>query len=73
MPEGASAEIAAVASAVTYGWGVIPVSVTLGRTRFTTSLFPRDGGYAVPIKAAVRQAERLDVGDTVSLTLTLAL
>ena len=73
VPEGVSAEIAAVASAVTYGWGVIPVSVTLGRTRFTTSLFPRDGGYAVPIKAAVRQAERLDVGDTVSLTLTLAL
>jgi hypothetical protein len=32
-------------------------------TGWTTSLFPKDGGYVVPLKDAVRRAERVDVGD----------
>ena len=35
----------AVAAAVTYGWGVIPVEVRLGGSAWPTSLFPKDGGY----------------------------
>lgn len=72
VPPDAAAAIGAVASLVTYGWGVIPVTVQLGATTFTTSLFPRDGGYLVPLKAAVRRAERVELGDTVTLTLRLA-
>ena len=69
VPEGPAAELAAVAREVTYGWGMIPVAVTIGGTRYTTALWPRDGGYIVPIKAAVRKAERLDLGDTVGIQL----
>jgi hypothetical protein len=57
---------------VTYGWGVIPVTVTVGATTATTSLFPKDGGYLVPIKNAVRLPEKLSVGDTVSVSLEIA-
>jgi len=54
---------------VTYGWGVIPVTVRIGKTKWTTSLFPKDGRYLVPIKASVRKAEKLEKGDTVSVRL----
>lgn len=70
-PEEASAAIEAVSSMVTYGWGCIPVVVRLGGTEFRTSLFPREDTYLVPIKAAVRRAEHVDVGDEVTLRLTL--
>lgn len=63
--------IAEVASMVTYGWGVIPATVTIGATTWTTSLFPKDGGYLVPLKVAIRRAEQLEIGDTTTVTLRL--
>ena len=71
VPDAEAAQIAAVAPLVTYGWGVIPVHGTLGATRFTTSLFPKDGGYLVPLKVALRRAEQVDDGDLVTLRVTL--
>jgi hypothetical protein len=71
VPDDVADEIASIASEVSYGWGVIPASVTLGTTAFTTSLFPRDGGYLVPLKLAVRQAEQVAVGDVVELALEI--
>ena len=71
VPDDPSAAIEAVASMVTYGWGVIPVEVRIGATDFTTSLFPKDGGYLVPIKQAVRTAEHLSLGDQVTIHLHL--
>ena len=62
----------AVAPAVSYGWGMIPVSAAIGSTLWTTSLFPKDGGYIVPLKAKVRSVEGLDVGDIVTIRLTVA-
>jgi hypothetical protein len=56
---------------VTYGWGMIPVTARIGRTEWTTSLFPKDGGYIVPIKVAVQRAESLSLGDTVTIRLTV--
>jgi uncharacterized protein DUF1905 len=56
---------------VSYGWGVIPVRVRIGETVFETSLFPKDGGYLVPIKDAVRHSEGLILGDTVMVELTI--
>ncbi|MDN5601606.1 MAG: DUF1905 domain-containing protein [Brachybacterium sp.] len=53
----------------TYGWGCIPAAVRIGGTDFTTSLFPREGGYLVPVKVAVQRAERIGVGDRVEVTL----
>jgi hypothetical protein len=54
------------------GWGVIPVSLTIGITTWDTSIFPtRGGGYDVPIKKAVRTAEHIATGDRVLVTLSL--
>ena len=71
VPEGPSAAIASVAAAVTYGWGAIPVRARVGNTTWTTSLFPKDGAYLVPLKDKVRKAESLALGDLVHLQLTL--
>lgn len=56
---------------VTYGWGMIPVTGQIGDTRWTTSLFPKDDQYIVPIKASVRCAENLEEGDVVTIALTV--
>ena len=73
VPDEIATELRSLSPVLTYGWGVIPVSVRIGATEFTTSLFPKDGGYALPIKDAVRKAEDLTDGDaaTVEMTLTL--
>jgi hypothetical protein len=71
VPKAESAELHAISSLVSYGWGVIPVVARTGRTSWTTSLFPKDGGYLVPVKSSVRHAEGLDVGDTIAVVLTV--
>jgi hypothetical protein len=71
VPEEACVGIRAVAPFVTYGWGVIPVKVRIGQTVWETSLFPKDGGYVVPIKDAVRKAEGLAEGDTATLKMAI--
>ncbi len=67
MPEADSDDLREIANEVTYGWGVIPVRVRIGRTEWTTSLFPRDGRYLVPLKDKVRRAESLALGDRVDI------
>ena len=64
-------ELEANATFVSYGWGMIPVTARIGATRWKTSLFPKDGRYIVPVKAGVRKAEELDVGDTVTVRLAI--
>ncbi|WP_298748036.1 DUF1905 domain-containing protein [uncultured Serinicoccus sp.] len=56
---------------VTYGWGMVPVSGRVGGTDFTTSLWPRQGAFWVPLKDAVRRAEGIELGDTVTVGLTI--
>ena len=68
--DGESAAALEHASAVvTYGWGMIPVTCAVGRTRWTTSLWPKDGDYLIPLKASVRKAERIELGDRVTVHL----
>jgi hypothetical protein len=73
VPEEESAELEATSALVTYGWGMLPVTARIGETAWTTSLWPQDGRYVVPVKAAVRRAEDIDVGDLVTVRLTLSL
>ena len=70
-PAQSSQAIKAIASAVTYGWGVIPVQVQIGASVWRTSLFPKDDRYLVPIKASVRKAEHLEEGDSVTVQLEI--
>jgi len=72
VPEAESAELEDVSPLVSYGWGCIPVSARIGRTNWTTSLFPKDGGYIVPVKAAVRRAEQVALGYVVTIRLDVA-
>jgi hypothetical protein len=71
VPEKESRDIKAISGFVTYGWGVIPVSVKIGKTEWTTSLFPKNERYLVPIKASVRKAEKLAEGDDVTVRLAV--
>lgn len=70
-PEEVTDDIDQLAPQLTYGWGVIPVQVRLGATSWSTSLFPREGTYLIPLKVAVRRAEGVDLGDHVTLTLSV--
>lgn len=69
IPEQQCRDLKAISGIVTYGWGMIPAHVRIGTTAWTTSLFPKDGRYIVPIKASVRKAEHLAEGDTVTVRL----
>ena len=71
VPEPEAQRIREVARMATYGWGCIPVEGRLGSTDFTTSLFPKDGGYLVPLKVAVRRREGVELGDTVRLRIDI--
>ena len=71
VPEAAAETIGELASALTYGWGCIPVEAWLDGTRFTTSLFPKDGGYLLPIRVAVQRAQSVRVGGRVQVLLEL--
>jgi hypothetical protein len=75
VPGEQSADIREVAAMATYGWGVIPVEARIGDgASFTTSLFPKDGGYLLPLKAAVRKAlGDVLAGDDVSVEMTVRL
>lgn len=71
LPDWVADEVRALAKAVSYGWGVIPVEGVIGGTTWTTSLFPREGGYLLPVKDAVRAAEGVSLGDAVAVTLRI--
>jgi hypothetical protein len=73
IPAKESAKIRALSPQLTYGWGVIPVKGRVGKTNFSTSLFPKDGAYLIPIKAIVRKSEQLEIGDRVTVELTFSL
>jgi hypothetical protein len=71
VPRDAARAIHGVASVVTYGWGMIPVVVRIGNSVWETSLWPKDGGYVLPIKDSFRKAEGLVLGDTVKVELVI--
>lgn len=69
VPEPQAEELRSIAPMVSYGWGMIPVEVTIGRTRWATSLWPKDGAFVVPLKDMVRAKEGIELGDEVQIRL----
>ena len=55
-------------------WGSVYVEATIGNTTWRTSLFPskQAGGWLLPLKAAVRKAEKITEGMVVEARLGLA-
>ena len=52
-------------------FGSLPVRATIGRSSWETSLFAdsKSASYLLPVKADIRRRERIEEGDTVTLTL----
>ncbi|MDC2953948.1 DUF1905 domain-containing protein [Streptomyces gilvifuscus] len=73
VPDDECADIREVAATATYGWGVVPVEVRIGEVAFATSLFPKDGGYLLPLKNAVRVPQGVAAGDEVAVRMTVRL
>lgn len=71
VPPAVAEELADVAAEVTYGWGMVPVEVTIGSCTWETSLWPKDGGYLVPVRAQVRRTLGLEVDEVVTVSLTV--
>ncbi len=67
IPEHLVGDVRYAALSESYGWGVVPVVATIGTTEFTTSLFPRDGTYLLPIKVAVQRSEGVGLGDRIDV------
>lgn len=68
-----SADIREVAAIASYGWGVIPVVARIGDVEFETSLFPKDGGYLLPLKDAVRRPQQITAGDEITVEMNVRL
>ena len=71
MPPEESGDLKEAARGLEY-WGQVAVEARIGETAFTTALFPKDGVYLLPLKAAVRKAEGIEVGEQLEATLALA-
>jgi len=54
-------------------WGSLPVSVTIGKTTWNTSIFPdkQSGSYLLPLKAKIRKVE--GIGDDSLVTFLIRL
>ncbi len=55
------------------GFGSLPVTVTIGKTFWNTSIFPdrRSGTYLLPLKAQVRKKEDIYADDTISFSIAI--
>jgi hypothetical protein len=72
LPEDGCAYVRDEAAEASYGWGAIPVRARIGTTEWETSLLPKDGGYLLPVKTAVREREHVGEGDAVTIAMTIA-
>ena len=73
VPKKESAEIKKIFGALAGGWGSLPVDVTIGKTRWKTSIFPdkKTGTYLLPLKADVRKKESIFAGDTIGFSIEI--
>ena len=73
LPKKQSADIKKTFGRVARGWGSLPVSVTVGKTSWRTSIFPdkKAGAYLLPLKVQVRKKEEIYEGDVITLTIEI--
>jgi len=75
IPKETASEIKAAFGKRARSWGSLPVTATIGKTKWDTSIFPdsKSGTYILPLKLAVRKVEKINSGDEVSYTLKVRL
>lgn len=71
VPDEHVGEVRYAAHEASYGWGCVPVEAWAGDVEFTTSLFPRDGTYFLPIKVAVQRAAGVGLGDRLKVRMRI--
>lgn len=73
LPHDVADELDELAGGGRAGFGSVRVEVTVGATTWSTSLFPdrARASYLLPVKRAVRDAERLHDGSAVRVALEL--
>ena len=73
LPPDVGADVHQLTAGARHGFGSVRVAVRVGGTAWRTSVFPEaaGGGYVLPVKKAVRTAERLTVGEPVHVLLDL--
>jgi hypothetical protein len=73
LPEGVADEIEATYGHRAAGFGSLRVEVTIGKTRWLTSVFPdrKRGTYVLPVKKEVRVAEQLAAGKPAKVSLVV--
>ena len=67
LPPEIGDDITDVTAGIRAGFGSVRVAVTVGTTSWQTSIFPdsKTRTYLLPVKKAVRDAEKLQTGDSV--------
>jgi hypothetical protein len=73
LPHDEADEIDELTTFTSRGFGSVRVRVTVGRTTWSTSIFPdtKRGSYILPVKKQVRTAEGIAAGDMVDVQLEL--
>lgn len=71
VPKKESTRIKALFGGLQRGFGSFPVTATIGKTSWHTSIFPdsKTGMYLLPVKALVRTAEKVTNGSLVTCTI----
>lgn len=73
VPAEQSRSIKEFSSQISYGWGVLPTTLVINYLSWSTSLFPKNGRYLVPIKAEIRKKYGLELGEEIPIKLIFAL
>ena len=73
LPHDVADDIDEITGDARRGFGSVRVEVTVGSTTWRTSVFPdtKSESFVLPVKKAVRSAEGVDDGSSVSVLLTL--
>lgn len=73
VPKKESTRIKALFGGLQRGFGSFPVTVTIGKTSWRTSIFPdsKTGTYLLPVKSDVRKKESLTEGATCTVVLSV--
>ncbi|RJQ36691.1 DUF1905 domain-containing protein [Candidatus Parcubacteria bacterium] len=73
LPKKQSDEIKKVFGVIKRGWGSLPVNVTIGKSKWRTSIFPdtKAGAYLLPLKAEMRKREGIVAGQTIPFSLEI--
>ncbi|MFI5842165.1 DUF1905 domain-containing protein [Catenuloplanes sp. NPDC051500] len=70
LPEDVSEDIKHLTEGLRRGFGAVKVRAAIGVSEWSTSIFPdsKRGAYVLPVKRAVRERNKLGVGDLAAVT-----